>query len=273
MAGGGASTSTVEPRPGGARLTSRGTLGNLFDMSDVERRSSLKRSIGRLESSIGRRYEGAETHYDRVAVDLIALYEDPLLAEAGFLHGIPSRVLPQIAPDPLPGVAEVLASWSVLRGSLQGGVKSPSPSAPPPMAMLDGLREPRAAPLLAIDCLDRWDPRGAMREWTRQFCRRAAPPPAREPFDPLDGPASAMGATDAHERWREDQALGYLRTVAAPVAEFCGLWLERSASLNLAFRGERPEVFDQIVRWCIARQVSSASTRSTRSTRSCRSTA
>jgi hypothetical protein len=173
---------------------------------------------------------GRNSHHERLAMNLIEWYGDATLAEAGFLHGVPMPRLAELEVAPEEGVEAILEGWERLR--------RPREEAQHVISrrelieeVLPGLAEPRAAFLLVHERLDRWDPRSQVLDWTVQF--RTAP---------LE--------IEVRSRPRARSAeLAHLRDLAAPTAEFCGLWEVRNALENLALlHGDRGR-FRGVVGW------------------------
>lgn len=202
------------------------------DDSLHRRLQALREAVRQLGSSQLAAYQvtGARSHHERLAHSLQELYADPVLAEAGFLHGVPRARLPELAVPPAEGVEAILECWERLR--------RPRIEAEHALSrrellrdVLTGLGEPRGAFLLAHERLDRWDPRGEVLRWTEAF-------------------RSAAFELEARSRSRVRSAeLEHLRDVAAVVAEHCGLWDVRNTLENLALVHSDRGQFRGVVGW------------------------
>ncbi len=192
----------------------------------------LRGAIQRLGSAQLSAYQarGSDSHHERLATALFAAYKDPPLAEAGFLHGVPLARIGELDVPPGEGVEAILAGWERLRRP-RAGADHALDRATLTSDVLPGLAEPRAAFLLAHERLDRWDPKGRVYDWTVQF-------------------RTAVLDVDLRSRPRARSAeLNHLRHIAAPVAEFCGLWEIRNTLENLALlHGDRGR-FRGVVQW------------------------
>ncbi len=202
------------------------------DDSLLRRLQALRKAIHQLGSKqlAGYQTDGAKSHHVRLARSLQERYLDPVLAEAGFLHGVPRARLSELTVAPAEGVEAILEAWERLR--------RPRPEAEHALTrdellrdVLAHLSEPRGAFLLAHERLDRWDPRGEVLKWTEAF-RVAA-------FD-LDVRARSRART---------AELTHLREVAAVAAEHCGLWEIRNALENLALLHSDRSRFRGVVGW------------------------
>lgn len=226
---------------------------------DRLRAAILELGTGRLRGVVrrpGRSWQadyarGAQGRHSRLAASLLADYEDPVLAEASFLLGVPTRWLAALDVPFEEGVEAVLRDLDRLRAPRLEAEYSLRPKEL--MAeVLPGLPEPRAAFLLVAERLDRWDPDGTLRAWTRSF-RTSASSPDPHAARPIRGLATA--ADPGQERpgvaWATRQELTRLRDVAAPTAEFCGLWDDRNALEDLALlHGDRSR-FRKAVGWAV----------------------
>jgi (p)ppGpp synthase/HD superfamily hydrolase/type II secretory pathway predicted ATPase ExeA len=228
---------------------------------DKLRGAILKLGQGRLRGVVrrpGRSWqadyarEASESHHARLAATLLADYDDPVLAEAGFLHGVPARWMQALEFPLAEGVEAVLRDLDRLRAPRLEAEYSLRPKEL--MAeVLPGLPEPRAAFLLVAERLDRWDPTVGLRGWSQGFrssaCEpdpsllRAIPKPGAEP----KVSESASGRPGL--AWATRQELSRLRDVAAPTAEFCGLWDDRNALEDLALLHSDRGRFRKAVAW------------------------
>ncbi|MCP4868690.1 MAG: TGS domain-containing protein [Proteobacteria bacterium] len=212
-----------------------------------QRLHQLRVAIGKLGSQQLGAYatKGKASHHERLAMTLIETYGDATLAEVGFLHGVPMPRLAELELAPEEGVEAILDGWERLRRPREEEQHKIT-RRELIEEVLPGLPEPRAAFLLAEERLDRWDPRRQVLDWTRQF--RTAP---------LD--------VELRSRPRARSAeLAHLRDVAAPVAEFCGLWDVRNTLENLALLHADRGKFRGVVGWvrhCHAEGITAAMVR------------
>jgi len=207
----------------------------------------LRTAIGKLGSQQLGAYatKGRSSHHERLAMTLIEQYGDAVLAEAGFLHGVPIPRLAELEIAPEEGVEAILEGWEQLRRPREEE-RHKITRRELIEDVLPGLSEPRAAFLLVHERIDRWDPKRQVLDWTVQF--RTAP---------LD--------VELRSRARARSAeLAHLHDVAGPVAEFCGLWELRNTLENLALlHGDRGR-FRGVVGWvrhCHGEGVTSAMVR------------
>ena len=230
---------------------------------DKLRAAILKLGQGRLRGVVrrpGRNWQadyarqGQESHHARLADRLLADYDDPVLAEAGFLHGVPGRWLQALDVPMSEGVEAVLRDLDRLRAPRLEAEYSLRPKELM-TEVLPGLPEPRAAFLLVAERLDRWDPEGELRDWSRAFRREASQPAARAVRE-TPGASAGPQASDGRSgppglAWAIRQELARLRDVAAPTAEFCGLWDDRNALEDLALLHSERGRFRKAVGWAI----------------------
>ncbi len=194
---------------------------------------------------------GEDSRHARLAARLLREYEDPVLAEAGYLLGVPGRWLDRLTVPLGEGVEAVLRDLDRLRAPRLEAEYSLRPKEL--MAeVLPGLPEPRAAFLLVAERLERWDPDGAVRAWTRSFRDGASPldeRAGRRPRGVVQAPVDGQGRPGL--AWTVRQEVTRLRDVAAPTAEFCGLWSDRNALEDLALLHAERGRLRKAVSWAV----------------------
>jgi hypothetical protein len=194
----------------------------------------------------------ADSHHGRLALRLDRDFSDPVLAEAGYLHGVPARWLNGLDVAPAEGVDAVLRDWERLRRPRSEAEHTLGPKELI-AEVLPGLPEPRAAFLLVAERLDRWDPDRALHRWARAFRTTPVEPELGRPGE-LPGGGDRKGRRSGGRpglRWAERQEVDRLRDVAAPTAEFCGLWEERNTLENLALGHSDRRAFRKAIGWAI----------------------
>ena len=182
-------------------------------------------------------------HARRVATDLHSLFDDALLATAGYLHdlGSPERIALGKAINP--DVAVIIDTWQRLRRR-----KSPYNDDEFRKEILPGLRDPRGAALLAIERLDRWDPSREWYNWTIQFRRSPSPCPSLD-FVEASTPSGTQDGLERADHSLPTEDLNHLIAVAAPTAAYCGLWDVRNTLENIAFFSLHRHPFLRILTW------------------------
>ncbi len=155
-------------------------------------------------------------HCQRLAAILHQRFDDPVLTEAGLLHGIGAHAVERLGASGRPEVVAILEDVEKLR-ALEFRDEDLTGSAL--RNVLPLLRDPRSGVLLAFDQLDHVDPDQSFRRWSAKFHRLPeigvdALPRETAHLDPL----VELGSYPR-----------FLRRVVAPVAALSGFWRERNA--------------------------------------------
>lgn len=184
----------------------------------------------------------------RLAEKVGRLFDDAVLTEAAYLHALDAEQRAKVGPTLNPDIPVILDTWRMLRRRDPEDASDRGASA----EILAGLRDPRAAALLAVECLDRWDPSGELHEWSKAY--RTVPDVA--PFQdrvaspeyaPLDGVSKGETPVPHLRELAHKKALMHLADVAAAAAEHCGLWNHRNTLENIAYLGLYPTDMREVI--------------------------
>ncbi len=169
--------------------------------------------------------EGAATespHALRTACELWQMYEDKPLALAGLSHGRAEH--PPAPTDEARLTNQLVANWRLLRARLGSPVRSSSPAA----AFIAGT-DPRAAALLLVERLDRFDPDRVVFNWTKKWRRNPRLLTFSDWGNIRDSALTAIG-----REYDLRPSFESLSTTLAPLATRLGLWDFRNAFRNLS---------------------------------------
>jgi hypothetical protein len=183
------------------------------------------------------RPESSLTHYQGLAAGLEARFDDLVLAQSAFLHGIHTqelRLLPAgLVEEPVLAVLEEREKLRALNG------RDPDVREQLLTNVLPNLRDARAVVLFILEQLHHLDCDGRLDEWSRRFHRRPeTPPPGLEiKFKSREALAEFQGLIDS---------------VLAPAAEFFDLRQERNVFEDASLLYFDRALFDELLAWILA---------------------
>ncbi len=201
------------------------------------------REVGAAVCQLAPRYQklysrqGSNDHQWAVAEDLERRFGDPVLARAGFLHGVNPEDLWRL-PESVEGatVRPVLKEWERLRALDHQDVDLPDRS-----QVLSSIREARAILLFVLEHLHRLDPTGRLARWSAEFPVRPGP---------LPGALSDEPTRDPDDGSSRDSEL--CRNAVASTARFFGLWHEHNVVEDAALFYSDRKRFGQLLEFVLA---------------------
>lgn len=180
---------------------------------------------------------GRLPHYQTVSESLYGLYRDPLLARAGFLHGIDAELLASELPE---AFEEELLTILRERDQLASlDLNSPVDRHHLETVLLPNLEDSRSAVLFVVEQLHHVDPDLEFAKWVSRFHRDPVPVPPGVPAGPV--------FTSKRRSTNPAEYNDFLGTVVASTARYFGLWHEKNVLEDVAFLRGMPNRFSDVV--------------------------